>query len=365
MFMGVADYALENGGWTLPCPTPRQIAEWVSAPGPCDGVIGDIREPALRAAIRRRDCPAVHVRLHPWQEGTEDFAWVGFEERMIGAAAARFFISHGFRHFAWYDSGYPAQHERREGFTDELRRTGRQVPTILQGSAWRRPELAELLATMRRLPRPTAILTVDDEVGQRLCEAAAIDGSPRIPQDCAILGVGNDELLWISSWPPLSSIRLPTRQLGYAAARAWHALMKGEQAPPRVLLPPIDVIPRQSTAVQAVRDRHVRRALRTIHKDSTQRISVPDVVLTTGLNRRALEQRFRNALGCSILDEIHRVQIREAKRLLARENRTVGYTAARLGFASTNPLVRLFVSDTGLTPKQWQQQMSIRSPDEN
>jgi len=83
---------------------------------------------------------------------------------------------------------------------------------------------------------------------------------------------------------------------------------------------PIRVVARQSTDVLASGDPVVIAALRYIHSAAIEGINVAGVVQATGAGRRELERKFRAILGRSVLQELRRVRIQQAQKLLGSVN---------------------------------------------
>ena len=53
----------------------------------------------------------------------------------------------------------------------------------------------------------------------------------RVPEDVAVVGVDNDEMLCELSSPPLSSVVRDLERAGYEAATLLHRMMAGESIP--------------------------------------------------------------------------------------------------------------------------------------
>src|SRR6185312_9188625 len=113
------------------------------------------------------------------------------------------------------------------------------------------------------------------------------------PDEVAIIGVNNDDLLCETAWPPLSSIDADYARMGFAAGRLLDFLLLGEHVAEdqrRVVLPPLGVVARQSTSVLAIKDKDLVDALRFIREHACDPCSVHDVVQATAVNRRWLER---------------------------------------------------------------------------
>ena len=96
-----------------------------------------------------------------------------------------------------------------------------------------------------RPDRPTAIFAGNDEMASGVYGAAHELGI-RIPDDLSIIGF-DDAPIATRMWPAMTSVRLPVREMGRAAAEKLFVKPKeAAKAPPRNSLPTL--IERQSTA---------------------------------------------------------------------------------------------------------------------
>ena len=89
----------------------------------------------------------------------------------------------------------------------------------------------ELVAWLESLEKPVGLMATYDDRARHVLEACRTAGL-RVPEDVAVLGVDNDEVLCELTDPPLSSIEQGTRSLGYQAA-ALAGPVDGGQAGPR------------------------------------------------------------------------------------------------------------------------------------
>ena len=120
-----------------------------------------------------------------------------------------------------------------------------------------------------------------------------------MPDEVAIIGADNDEVICEMSSPPLSSIAISTQQAGYEAARLLENFMqgKGKSSGQTVVAWASRVVRRQSTDMTAVDDAEVAKALTFIRENSHRIIQVVDVARATSLSRRSLSDRFAKSLG--------------------------------------------------------------------
>lgn len=175
-----------------------------------------------------------------------------------------------------------------------------------------------------------------------------------VPREVAVLGVDNDEMLCTLSRPRLSSIVPDPEGIGYAAAQTLHELLLGRL--PRTMerwVRPLSVLTRDSTDAAAVNDWHVEQALRIIEGQALHELRVDDLALQVGASRRYLEERFRAVLGRSIHDEILRVRMAAAQRLLSTTQLPIKGVAVRSGFRRADYLSAVFRKRLGVSPSEF------------
>jgi LacI family transcriptional regulator len=205
------------------------------------------------------------------------------------------------------------------------------------------------------------IFAPNDIWGVQLTEVCLRAGL-QVPEDVAILGVDDDDLLCEFARPALSSIALPTQRIGYEAAREVERLLKRARASLRpLLLPPLRVIARRSTDILAVDDSDVVAALRFIRRQAHQPIRVIDLLREVPTSRRSLERQFRKVLGRSILGEIRRVHVERASQLLALPDLPLHSVAERSGFTDAKRFSTVFRQMVGLTPSAYRHRLRCGS----
>jgi LacI family transcriptional regulator len=175
----------------------------------------------------------------------------------------------------------------------------------------------------------------------------------------AVLGVDNDELFNALVTPSLSSIELPTEQIGFEAAAQLDRLMNGEKLAPLTLLPPVRVVPRASTDVLSIEDDDIVLAVRFIREHAAEPLQVDDVLDHVPLSRRSLERRFRQLVRHSITDEIRRAHISRAKELLANTDLAMSQVAAGSGFTTATRLGIVFHKEVGESPSEFRRRARV------
>jgi LacI family transcriptional regulator len=176
----------------------------------------------------------------------------------------------------------------------------------------------------------------------------------RVPEEVAVIGVDNDELLCQLSSPLLTSIEQGAKQIGFNAAALLEKLIHGKgPRQRRFLADPVGIVTRQSTDILAVKEPTVAGAVAFIQENACRGIKVRDVVNAMSISRSGLEAHFRVALGFTIHNAIRRVQLERARRLLSETNLPLKQAAANSGFRSVQHMTTLFGSAFGQTPAKY------------
>jgi LacI family transcriptional regulator len=192
--------------------------------------------------------------------------------------------------------------------------------------------------------------------GQQVLDACSKIGLS-VPEEAAVIGVDNDELLCRICAPPLSSVIPNAEGVGYRAAELLAELMNGSSsAMADHLLEPLGVATRQSTDVVAIDAPEIAAAVRYIRENACRGISVDEVTAHVEVSRSTLERQLRKYLGRSPQEEIRFVQVKRAKELLWTTELSVEDLASLCGFEHAEYLHVVFKRITGLTPGQFRQQ---------
>lgn len=309
------------------------------------GVIANRAPESLAALISRHKTPLVVMNdiareLHPAGRILCDNA-------AVARIAADTLENAGFTNFAFVGerSSIMWSVERERVFSEEIRRRGHKCHVYRTDSGDTLRDLRSLQDWLASLPRPTALFAACDLRARHVLDACNAKGL-RVPDDIAILGVDNDEVICETALPTLSSIPLTAEDVGYQAAEVLNMAMTGEL---RGKAKPVDVfftgttaVLRRSTERELVEDELVRRCRTLIEANITRSFNVSDLVHSLKVSRRTLETRFRAAMGRSLNDEITALRIRHAKTLLSKTSMTQAQIAAKCGFCDASHMSVIF-----------------------
>ena len=208
--------------------------------------------------------------------------------------------------------------------------------------------MSRMVEFLRGSKRPLAVFCAQDSLAQLVLVAAA-QANLTVPDQVAVLGVGNDHLLCDFSEPTLSSIDSQQGELGYQGAVILDRLMKGLPTLAVTKVAPRTVVARRSTEVWATEDEVARAAFKQILSDYRQGLQVADVAKKQGISKVALNNRFQRAFNISVGAEIGRRRIEEARRLLSEEGLNASEVSKRLGYENLETFSRAFKRLTGCT----------------
>lgn len=353
---GIGDYARVYGPWLFYLPTetpvrsvpPRQ--DWDG-----DGIIAQPRQnPAFIEELAGCGVPVVSLSGPP---GTGGLPGARANQEAVAVLGMRHFRDRGFIRFA-YCSGpgektWPATGEffkalaEKDGLPCEIY----EPP---QDTSIRTLRIAHLAGWLKKLQTPVGLLAANDSRAREVLDACRL-AELHVPEEVAVLGVNDDELICEMANPPLSSVVHNARRIGYEAAAMLHRMMLGKKVYADVVIDPLGVTPRQSTDLLAIEDPEVSKAVRFIRENACSGIRVEDVIEQVALSRRALEKRFRTALGRPPHVEIRRVQIERVKELLVNTDYKLEKIADLTGFSTAQYLAGLFHRLVNMTPGAWRQ----------
>jgi len=196
-------------------------------------------------------------------------------------------------------------------------------------------------------------MTCDDNQGLHITEACK-QNKIRIPEEVAVLGVDNDEMLCELSDPPLSSIGLDIEKGGYDTAKLMEQMIRTSATNfYDIFVKPTQVITRQSTDIYATNDDHIASSLKFIHKNIEKNLQVDEVVKQVPLSRRSLEKRFLQITGYPIYKYIFNLRIEKFTQKLLETDETVFEIAMDLGLNDSKNIARQFKQVKGCNPIEY------------
>lgn len=337
LLRGIRDWMRDMGPWTIHFSEfgrggrpPAWLQRWRG-----DGLVARIESREIWEAAQRTGAPVVNVSA---TDLPIPYPTVISASAKIATLAARHLLDRGLRSFGYCgDARFSWSQRHGFHFESAIRRAGHPCASfpsrVSDSKDWAR-ERRKLKSWLERLPKPAGVMTCYDIRGQQVLEVCREIGL-RSPEDVAVIGQHNDEVLCDLCDPPLTSVIPGARNAGYEAASTLDRMMRGEPVAPEVVeIDPIGIATRLSTDTIAVEDPHLRKAIQHIRNHYREPINVAELVEISGLSRTLLERRFRARFGVSPYEHILATRLTEADRLIQSTSMPIASIADHLGFSS-------------------------------
>ncbi len=355
MMQGIAGVARDRG-WELSADAWGDVSAVGLRREDFSGVIAAISSHEVKRMLRELDLPVVNVGRY-WE--SPRFPRVSSDDLAIGRMVAEHFLERNFWNFGFVGStALHSSHERRKGFAERLEKLGQGLPQLETPTDWSgsyEQEQSRMEAWLRQLRLPAGVFVVNDILARRVLQCAHRLGL-RIPHDCAVVGVGDYELLNEMAPVSLSSVVQAAEQIGQRAGETLDRMLSGEEVGVEpVCFPPIGLVTRQSSDTTAVQNEQLANALEFIRLHLGEMLSVSDVAAGLSVSRRWLEVKFREHLDRSPREMIRQYQMDRARRLLIETDWPMSVVARRCGLRSPERLSTVFRQEHGVPPREYRQ----------
>lgn len=358
IFAGIRDFAEKGADWTISLGDFPQYELGLGRH--YDGIVGRIDRNCYLAA-QKAGIPVVNT----WIDSpvAEMVPGVHFDSHAAGRLAAEHLIERGFRRLAHFGFKGMADSKRQfEGMSEVARQHGYPCArySTRPGFSEKAADWTQFVDYVKRVQKgweaPLGIAFSVDQLCHSVSTICRAEGW-RIPEQLALIGCSNDELICNASDPTLSSIERGDWKCGYEAAKLLNDMMEGKNPPvAHLMIPPTaEVVVRRSTDFHAVSDLRVARALSHMVQQSAGNLSVSEIAQFVGVGRQTLERGFRTHLGRTINEELIRLRISKLKRLLVESEESIKELSARVGFGTTANMFPMFKRHTGMTPKEYRE----------
>jgi LacI family transcriptional regulator len=372
LLLGVAQYARERANWRidyqereLQSGLPTWLRHWEGR-----GILTRIEDQGMARDLLKLGVPIVDLRrLVP---GT-NIPSVHSDEPQVVRLVVEHFRERGFHHFGF--CGFPGvdYSDMRAGLL------AKELAGHNLTYEWYNPPKADshrytvdyeqdgmefedhLIRWLERLPKPVGIMACNDIRGQQVLNACRRAGIA-VPEQVAVIGVDNDEVLCELSDPPLSSVMPDTRRIGYEAAALLDKLMRGERIERSdFYVNPLGIVTRRSTDTLVIQHRGAAQALSFLRRHYHERITLKDLAANLRVSLRSIQDAFREHVGRSLHGELDHLRVDRAKDLLQDSTLKLEAVAAACGFTDLRHFRRTFLRETGRTPQQYRRDLRVTS----
>jgi LacI family transcriptional regulator len=357
---GVAEVARE-AGWHLICPKSVEESRRILAGWQGDGCVAVYDHPRTLHDLHTRRIPTVELGLTPL-----DFPVprVVTDNQAIGRLAARHFLDHGYREvFAAHPMGIPIFEQRLAAVTDHMQAAGGAVHMMEPvGSSWSHIiEQLESIATRRsqRLEELSIGIFAYEDYSAATLISVCLEHGLQVPQNVAVLGVDNDDLINAGLALGLSTIDTDLEGLGRAGARLLKRMLDdpaGDYSQELQYHPPKGIEARQSTDAYAVGSPMVAAALHWIAHHVIEGIQAIDVAKAMKISQQGLQKAFATHHVRTPGQEIRHQRLQVAEYELTQTRDTLAQIAERCGYETVDTLISNFRDAHKITPGQYRKQ---------
>jgi LacI family transcriptional regulator len=354
---GIEKFALEHD-WHLTANLTREkvipwgwegdgILAWLGAGDDLAEFVHMAKKPTVDLSFRRPHLPFARVLENHFH---------------AAELAAEHFLSRGFSNFIFYsDTDNWSYEERGKGFVGALKRANRECDWIRwQESITHKPGHEQLkrkrnwlLSKLKQAAKPVAVFAANDEQALDVLETCECNGIA-VPEQVAIVGAENNLLAPDARRIPISSVDTNLEMLGYRGAALLENLMnRGKPPLSPILIPAAGLVARKSSDLLAVTHKGVARSLRFLWEHFHEPITVVDLAKAAMMSKRGLQKAFVANIGRTLREELQRVRIEKAKKMLADSNCKIETLGFMCGYQSANSFSVAFKHATRMSPKQF------------
>lgn len=356
LLRGMMRYSKEHGPWLFYRLSPdfrfgENKEEWVlkwAQQWKADAIIGRWDDSKIDLLDQLR----IPVVLQNNRTRSAVFSNLTGDYYATGKMAAEYFRAKLYKEYAFFGlKNIVWSEERCEGYRKEVLANNGNFYSYMEPVTG--DDRGKIMKWMKNLPKPVALFCCDDEHAQFVTETCKIAGI-RVPEDIAILGVDDDDLLCSISDPQLSSIEMDVERGGYMTCKLLHQkILTGNKEPFNVSIAPIGVKERESTSSLNVDDPHVRKIIRHIDENYNRDVTMDELLHLVPLSRRSVEMRFKKATGHTIYQYLLNVRIEHFAYLMITTDRPYVELAYQVGFRNFSNVSRIFRKYKGCTPLEY------------
>lgn len=359
LLKGIVKYSRETSPWAL-CKMPLSfrdlngvegIVEWAKT-WKADAIIGQFYNTDNLNFLREA---GILVIAQDFKEKFTSIPNITGNHILAGKLGAQHFIQKQFVNYAFLgvkDAIW--SNERCLGFKEELRGKNfifHEYHKDFHEDLWTYND--RLKEWLLNLPKPIAIMACDDNQAKHISEICLLENI-KIPQEIALLGVDNDQMICLLSSPSISSLNQNTIKGGYEVAHLIDLMLDNPNYKWRdIVVEPTYITTRESSNIFYTEDEHISTVLDYIHNNLNKKINVDILLDIVSLSRRALEILFKKHIGSSIYSYILSLRIERFAALLIETKKTIIEIALELDNVDYKNLSRQFKQVKGYTPSEY------------
>lgn len=360
---GALSYATQ-AGWSLDSSTsvaaitPRNRS-WdgvIAVPAPYREGLNDYLDSLV-------DIPIVYIDP---LEIVSDKVAVLTDHRVTGHQMAEYLIEQGFKHIAFCGGKVGTSHDnrnRREGVREACDIMGIPFYDVNRGKG-DQPWDEDMAQSIMDLPKPLGICAINDLVAD-IAIRATLGLGLDIPSVVSVVGAENDEDLCEYCPKQISSLEGNAFKQAEAACKLLAQWMASgtRPIPHQVVVPPGEMIERESTGFPKTQNKKIRKALERIEIGYANASFCAEMVIEDlPCKKSSAYSLFKKECGTSISKYIAQRRLRRARILLASTDLSIQTIAQQSGFGNSRQLTALFNRELGTAPSVYRE-TNIISPE--
>lgn len=359
---GVAQMARKYG-WQLNCPKNQNnlssksgiLKDWDG-----DGCIAMIECDETFEYLRDKQIPLIDLGL---RDHKIPIPRMITDNEKIGKLAAEHLREFGHKEIFVIDHGKNMMFKERLQSLQKYSRINNCKVTVLKSASEIQNEilfeLEEILEKRGQKLRESSLgfFAYNDAFAADLI-SLCLRNDIRVPENIAILGVDNDDLIISSLILGLSSVDSDQEGLGRSSAKLMYNLLNNNEAQTNEEIfrhAPKGVITRRSTDCYALRNPLVANALHWIQNNFYKGIQATDVATAMKVTQQGLQKAFATNYIRSPGNEIRHQRLEAVAFLLKTTNANLDTIAKNCGFYSVNSLINSFRKKYDTTPGKFRE----------
>ena len=266
------------------------------------------------------------------------------------------FLRLGLSDVAWLPplKEHPWSDKRRDSFLSFAHDNGMTVSVFPKHARTERESLSyirRLSKWAKSLPHPSGVFAANDKTAGLFLYVCSINHI-KVPNDLAVIGVDDLPFFCDAMTPTLTSITPAFRESGFAAAEMIEELFQGRKPADRVL-GSSGISHRESTRRIYGNQTDIRLARDLIQREACNGLKPREVFAIMHGSIRNAQIRFRSEVGKTVQEEIERVRLEKAKRLLRTTDKPISEISILCGYSTDSFLCNSFKQRMGCAMGAW------------
>ena len=203
---------------------------------------------------------------------------------------------------------------------------------------------------LKSLPARAGILCLSDRLA-RIVIFSAKEIGRKVPEELAVIGIGNSPMDSLQAGMDISSFALPLEEIGRHAGRTMATLLRSPEKPiaPFIKLPCI--LHERKSSIQSTSG--VAKALAHLRSHPDTNLNAGELAQLAGMSRRSFENAIKSATGVSPGELLKNTRQARAEKMLRETSIPIGKISAACGFDEIAVFSSAFKRWSGKSPREF------------